>query len=234
MNPSLSIGERIEAIDQALPEDVRLVAVSKFHPTKDIIEAYEAGQRIFGESRVQELVAKHEDLENICLDIHWHFIGPLQTNKVKYIAPFVQMIQSVDSLRLLDEINKQALRCQRRIPILLEVHVAQEDTKSGFDPEELFEIVERLYLLASEYQGVRLAGLMAMASLTDDRDQIAREFAQVQALFNRIRESGRLIEPDFFDELSIGMSGDYQIALEHGATLVRIGSAIFGERDAED
>ncbi len=234
MNPSLSIGERIEAIDQALPEDVRLVAVSKFHPTKDIIEAYEAGQRIFGESRVQELVAKHEDLENICLDIHWHFIGPLQTNKVKYITPFVQMIQSVDSLRLLDEINKQALRCQRRIPILLEVHVAQEDTKSGFDPEELFEIVERLYLHASEYQGVRLAGLMAMASLTDDRDQIAREFAQVQALFNRIRESGRLIEPDFFDELSIGMSGDYQIALEHGATLVRIGSAIFGERDAED
>lgn len=230
MNPSLSIGERIEAITATLPEEVRLVAVSKFHPTKDIVEAYESGQRIFGESRVQELVAKHEDLEHICLDIHWHFIGPLQTNKVKYIAPFVQMIQSVDSLRLLDEINKQALKNQRRIPILLEVRVAEEETKSGLEPAELLEVVEHLYRHASEYTGVRLSGLMAMASLTDDRQQIAEEFAQVRALFDKIRQSGQLAEPEAFDELSIGMSGDYEIALAHGATLIRIGSAIFGDR----
>ncbi len=233
MNPSLSIGDRIEAIRQTLPEEVRLVAVSKFHPSKDIIEAYEAGQRLFGESRVQELVAKHEELEHICLDINWHFIGPLQTNKVKYLAPFVQMIESVDSLRLLEEINRQALKHHRRIPILLEVHVAQEETKSGFSPEELLETIRLLYDKASAYEGVRLAGLMAMASLTDDQEQISREFALVRELFEQIKHSGLLAEPEYFDELSMGMSGDYPLAIAQGATLVRIGSAIFGERTYE-
>lgn len=230
MNPSLSIGERIEAIERTLPESVRLVAVSKFHPSKDIIEAYEAGQRLFGESRVQELVAKHEDLEHICLDINWHFIGPLQTNKVKYLAPFVQMIESVDSLRLIDEINKQALKHHRRIPILLEVHVAQEDTKSGFSREDLLEVIKHLYNHAHAYQGIRLSGLMAMASLTEDEEQISREFASVSEMFETIKQSGYLVEPEYFDELSMGMSGDYPLAIAQGATLVRIGSAIFGER----
>lgn len=232
-NPSPSIGERIEAIRLELPEEARLVAVSKYHPSQSIIEAYEAGQRIFGESRVQELVAKHEELENICLDISWHFIGPLQTNKVKYIAPFIQMIESVDSLRLLAEINKQALKHHRRIPVLLEVHVAQEETKSGFTRDELLEALEHIRDHAEDYEGIRLAGLMAMASLTDDREQIAREFASVKDLFDRIRQSNILLDPDYFDELSMGMSSDYPIALEHGATLVRIGSSIFGEREVE-
>lgn len=228
--PSLSIGERIEAIVRSLPEDVRLVAVSKFHPSSDIIEAYEAGQRRFGESRVQELVTKYEELEGICLDIQWHFIGPLQTNKVKYLAPFVDMIESVSSLKLLEEINKQALKHQRRIPILLEVYVAKEETKSGFTTSEVLEVVEYIYRHQDKLSGIRLSGLMAMASFTDDEAQIAREFAQVKELFDQIRHGGRLVEPEAFDELSMGMSGDYLIALQHGSTLVRIGSAIFGER----
>lgn len=228
--PSLSIGERIEVIVQSLPEGARLVAVSKFHPSSDIIEAYEAGQRRFGESRVQELVTKYEELEGICLDIQWHFIGPLQTNKVKYLAPFVDMIESVSSLKLLEEINKQALKCHRRIPILLEVHVAMEDTKTGFTPSEVLEAVEYIYRHQDKLGGIRLSGLMAMASFTDDEAQIGREFAQVKALFEQIRHGGRLAEPEAFDELSMGMSGDYLIALQHGSTLVRIGSAIFGER----
>lgn len=230
MSLSLSIGDRIEDIKQTLPEEVRLVAVSKFHPSKDIIEAYQAGQRLFGESRVQELVSKHEELEHICLDINWHFIGPLQTNKVKYLAPFVQMIESVDSLRLLEEINKQALKHHRRIPILLEVHVAQEETKSGFSKNDLLNTIKYLYDHASEYQGIRLAGLMAMASFTEDKEQISREFASVRAFFDEIKQSALLAEPEYFDELSMGMSGDYPLAIAQGATLVRIGSAIFGER----
>lgn len=227
---SPSIEERIERIRQTLPEEVRLVAVSKFHPAQSVMAAYEAGQRLFGESRVQELVAKHEELANICLDIHWHFIGPLQTNKVKYIAPFVHMIESVDSLRLLKEINKQALKVPRRIPVLLEVHIAEEESKSGFIPEELLEAVDYIYEHPEEFEGIRLAGLMAMASFTEDKGQISREFAEVAALHKRIKQGGRLLEPDYFDELSMGMSGDYMESIEHGSTLVRIGTAIFGER----
>lgn len=230
MSESLSIGERIEAIRQSLPEGVRLVAVSKFNAAEAIVEAYEAGQRIFGESRVQELVGKHEELEHICLDISWHFIGPLQTNKVKYIAPFIRMIESVDSLRLLDEINKQAIKNHRRISVLLEVYVAQEETKHGFTPDELREAIEHIAHKKDEYSGIRLAGLMAMASNTDDREQIAEEFSSVQQLFNEIKYGGLLAEPEAFSELSMGMSNDYDIALKYGATLVRIGSAIFGDR----
>lgn len=233
MHPSLSIGERIEAIRSQLPDGVRLVAVSKFHPSKDIVEAYEAGQRHFGESRVQELVSKHEDLESICLDIQWHFIGPLQTNKVKYIAPFVKLIESVDSLRLLEEINKQAIKHHRRINVLLEVHIAQEESKGGLDPEALMELLKHMRTHASEFQGIRIVGLMAMASNTDDQDQIADEFASMQRLHAEVHASGLLLDPEAFVELSMGMSGDYQIALRYGATLVRIGSAIFGDRDSD-
>ncbi len=234
MNPSLSIGDRIESIRQTLREGVRLVAVSKFHSSEAIVEAYEAGHRLFGESRVQELVAKQEELSGICLDLNWHFIGPLQTNKVKYIAPFVQMIESVDSLRLLEEINKQALKCQRRIPVLLEVHIAEEDSKSGFAPDELHDVIEHIYRHHEEYEGVRLSGLMAMASYTEDRGQIEREFELVAQLFEQIKHGGSLVEPEAFCELSMGMSGDYDLAMAHGATLVRIGSAIFGDRDNKE
>lgn len=231
MNPSLSIGERLTAIKQTLPEGVRLVAVSKFHPSEAIVEAYEAGQRIFGESRVQELVAKHEELGAMYLDLVWHFIGPLQSNKVKYIAPFVHVIESVTSLKLLDEINKQALKHQRRINVLLEVHIAQEESKQGFLPEELMELLEYLRKHHEDYKGIRLVGLMGMATYTSDTEQIDREFAELAQLMQQVRDSGLLVENEDFDELSMGMSGDYPIALKHGATLVRIGSAIFGERE---
>lgn len=231
MSPNLSIGERITAIKQTLPEDVRLVAVSKFHPSEAIVEAYEAGQRIFGESRVQELMTKHEELGDMYLDLVWHFIGPLQTNKVKYIAPFIHMIESVTSEKLLDEINKQALKHQRRIDVLLEVHVAREESKSGFSPEELLELLEDIQRKPESYRGVRLRGLMAMATNTDNEAQIEQEFALVAQLAQQIKDSGLLLEPEEFDELSMGMSGDYPIALRQGSTLVRIGSAIFGERD---
>lgn len=226
-----SISERLEAIRLTLTSDVRLVAVSKFHPAEVIVEAYESGQRLFGESRVQELVAKHDMLSSMYLDLQWHFIGPLQTNKVKYIAPFVHMIESVDSLKLLKEINKQALKHQRVIPILLEVHIAQEESKSGFTPDELLEVIEHIYQHQDEFLGVELRGLMAMASNTDDEATIAREFETVQHLFKRVKTSGMLTAPDEFEELSMGMSGDYPIAMRYGATLVRVGSAIFGTRE---
>ncbi|MDY3090185.1 MAG: YggS family pyridoxal phosphate-dependent enzyme [Porphyromonas sp.] len=231
MNPSLSIGERISAIKQTLPQGVRLVAVSKFHPSEAVVEAYEAGQRVFGESRVQELVTKQEEIGDLYLDLAWHFIGPLQTNKVKYIAPFIQMIESVTSERLLDEINKQAIKHQRKINVLLEVHIAREESKSGFSPEELMELLAHINRQADEYRGIRICGLMAMATNTDDEEIIDQEFALVAQLFQNVKDSGLLLEPDEFDELSMGMSGDYHIALRHGATLVRIGSAIFGHRD---
>lgn len=234
MSPSLSIGDRIMAIRQTLPEGVRLVAVSKYHPSEAIVEAYEAGQRIFGESRVQELVAKNEELGAMYLDLVWHFIGPLQSNKVKYIAPFVHTIESVTSLKLLDEINKHALKHQRRINVLLEVHIAEEESKSGFTPEELMELLEYLSTRAEQYRGVRLVGLMGMATYTTDEEQIDREFAELAQLMQRVRDSGLLVEGEDFDELSMGMSGDYPIALRHGATLVRIGSAIFGERASSE
>ncbi len=225
--------ERIEEILAHLPEQTRLVAVSKYHPTEAIIEAYEAGQRIFAESRVKELVGKYEELSGAYLDLSWHFIGHLQTNKVKYIAPFVDMIESVGSLKLLETINKQAEKNKRQIPILLEVHIAQEESKGGFSQEELMELIRLLYDEPERFAHIRLDGLMAMATNTDDEELIHQEFSSVKVLFDEIKSSGLLHEPEHFTELSMGMSGDYQIALQHGATLVRIGSAIFGERSYE-
>lgn len=231
--PTDTIADKLEAIRASLSPGVRLVAVSKFHPAEVIVEAYEGGQRLFAESRVQELMAKHDVLSTIYLDLQWHFIGPLQTNKVKYIAPFVHMIESVDSLRLLKEINRQALKHQRKIPILIEVHIAQEESKTGFEPEEVLDLIEHIYHSAKDFAGIELRGLMAMASNTDDEAQIAQEFARVHALFEQIKTSGLLHAPDDFDELSMGMSGDYHIAMQHGATLVRVGSAIFGHREEQ-
>lgn len=227
---SEDIAERLNKIRSTLTGGARLVAVSKFHPAEYIEMAHAAGQRLFGESRVQELVEKWEGLRERYPDLVWHFIGPLQTNKVKYIAPFIHMIESVTSERLLLEICRQAQRVGRTIPILLEVHVAREETKSGFSPDELRELLGRIASSPETYRGVALYGLMAMASNVDDEAIISGEFATVHRLFDEIRFSGVLLQPELFTELSMGMSGDYPLALREGATLVRVGSAIFGDR----
>ena len=218
----MNIKERLNRILSTLPKGVQLVAVSKFHPAERLQEAYDAGQRIFGESRPQEMVAKYDVLPK---DIEWHMIGHLQTNKVKYIAPFVTMISSVDSDRLIEEIEKQAAKNNRTIDILLEVHVAQEETKSGWSEEEL-----RAYLasgILNNMTHVRVRGVMTIASNTDDESVVRRDFETIRRIFNELK-------PQFgeaFDTLSIGMSDDYPIALEYGSTMVRIGTAIFGQRE---
>lgn len=220
----MNLSEKINKIQKTLPTGVRLVAVSKYHPASLIQEAYDAGQRIFGESHVQELVAKHDALPK---DIEWHFIGHLQTNKVKYIAPFVSLIHAVDSERLLIEIDKQAKRCGRTIPVLLQVHVAKETTKFGFTPDELLNFMENGDW--RQYTNIRFSGIMCMATNTEDEALIASEFEQAKTLFHRIKEK-YFSDSDTFNECSWGMSGDYPIAIEHGSTLIRIGSMIFGER----
>ena len=218
----MSIASEIARLHGELPAGVTLVAVSKFHPVEALREAYDAGQRIFGESRPQEMCAKREQMP---ADVEWHMIGHLQTNKVKYIAPFVSMISSVDSDRLIAEIEKQAAKCDRIIDILLEVHVAQEQTKSGWSWEEL-----RDYLLSGELQSmthVRVRGVMTIASNTDDETIVRNDFQRIKDIFEELK-------PQFgeaFDTLSIGMSDDYPIALEYGSTMVRIGTAIFGARE---
>ena len=220
----MNLSEKINKIQKTLPTGVRLVAVSKYHPASLIQEAYDAGQRIFGESHVQELVAKHDALPK---DIEWHFIGHLQTNKVKYIAPFVSLIHAVDSERLLIEIDKQAKRSGRTIPVLLQVHVAKETTKFGFTPDELLNFMENGDW--RQNTNIRFSGIMCMATNTDDEALIASEFEQAKTLFHRIKEK-YFSDSDTFNECSWGMSGDYPIAIEHGSTLIRIGSMIFGER----
>ena len=217
------ITERINGIKQTLPEGIRLVAVSKFHPASMIQEAYDAGQRIFGESHVQEMVAKYEVLPK---DIEWHFIGHLQTNKVKYLAPFVSLIHAVDSEHLLKEIDKQAKRCERVIPILLQVHIAKEETKFGFAPNELLDFMKSG--VWKQYENVSISGLMCMATNTDDETLITSEFEQARELFETIQDSGFNLQN--WKICSWGMSDDYPIAVKHGSTMVRIGSLIFGER----
>ena len=223
----MNLSEKINNIQKTLPAGVRLVAVSKYHPASLIQEAYDAGQRIFGESHVQELVAKHDALPK---DIEWHFIGHLQTNKVKYIAPFVSLIHAVDSERLLIEIDKQAKRSGRTIPVLLQVHVAKETTKFGFTSDELLNFMENGDW--RQYTNIRFSGIMCMATNTDDETLIASEFEQAKTLFHRIKEKyfSDAHTSNTFKECSWGMSGDYPIAIEHGSTLIRIGSMIFGER----
>jgi pyridoxal phosphate enzyme (YggS family) len=220
----MSIASEIQQIKASLPEGVQLVAISKYHPKEAIEEAYAAGQRIFGESKVQEMTEKYEALPR---DIQWHFIGHLQTNKIKYMAPYVALIHGVDSLKLLTEIDKQAAKAGRIIPCLLQIHVAQEETKFGFSFEEC-----RQMLAEGEWRAlthVRIDGVMGMASNVDDEVQIRREFHSLRTFFEELRQ-GCFASEAHFKEVSMGMSHDYPIALDEGATLVRIGSKIFGER----
>lgn len=218
------IAENIKKIKASLPEGVRLVAVSKFNPAESVMEAYGAGQRLFGESHAQELVPKAEALPK---DIKWHFIGHLQTNKVKYIVPYVACIESVDSLKLLKEIDKQAAKCGRVVNCLLQFHVAQEETKFGFGYEECREV-----LSGEEFKGlthISIIGVMGMASISDDEAQIEREFSNVKNIFQKLK-SEFFSDKESFCEISMGMTHDYPIAIKCGATLIRVGSGIFGER----
>ena len=217
-----SIRERLQAIRSTLPEGVQLLAISKYYPVEAIMEAYDAGQRDFGENKAQDLVAKQQQLPD---DIRWHFTGHLQSNKIKYIAPFVHIIHSVDSLQLLKEINKHGVKTGRTISCLLQIHIAQEETKFGFSTEEC------LAMLASEewkeLKNIHIRGLMCMASNTDDKEQIAKEFATVKSLFDEIRDKW-FDDDSEFDTISAGMSDDYLTAVAAGSTCVRIGSSIFG------
>ena len=215
----------LQAVKEQMRPGVALVAVSKFHPAPLIEEAYRQGQRIFGESRVQELQAKHEALP---ADIEWHFIGHLQPNKVKYIAPYISLIHAVDSERLLSEIEKQGAKYQRVIPCLLELHLAEEETKYGFTPEACSEMLERGAWRTLKH--VQIAGLMCMATQTDDEAQVRREFHTALTLWQEYKQK-YFAHDDAFKHRSWGMSHDYHIAMDEGATLVRIGTAIFGERE---
>ena len=220
----MSIQENIREVLSTLPDGVRLVAVSKYHPVEAIREAYDGGQRIFGESKVQEMTAKHDQLP---ADIEWHFIGHLQTNKVKYIAPYVSLIHGVDSYKLLLEINRQGQRAGRIIPCLLQIHVAQEETKFGFSLEECLQMLALGEWHALPYVSIR--GIMGMASNTDDMEQVRQEFSTLNNFFSQVREK-YFSDRENFSELSMGMSDDYPIAIEEGSTLVRVGSRIFGDR----
>lgn len=220
----MSIASTIASIKQSLPEGTRLVAVSKYHPAEMIAEAYEAGQRVFGESHVQELQQKHEILPQ---DIEWHFIGHLQTNKVKYIAPYVSLIHAVDTMKLLQEIEKQAAKCDRTIKVLLQLHVAQEETKYGLTLDECEALLKEGEWKSLEH--IEIAGIMCMASNVDDEEQIAGEFATAHKFFQHAKETYFANQPSFC-ECSMGMSDDYHIAIHEGSTLVRVGSKIFGQR----
>ena len=214
----MSVSAAIENFRKELPQNVTLIAVSKTKPISLIQEAYETGQRDFGENKVQELVEKQEVLPD---DIRWHMIGHLQRNKVKYIAPFVHLIHGVDSLRLLKEINKQGAKINRCIPILLQVHISQEDTKVGFDSNELKEAINECKVL----EWIKPCGLMGMATFTSDLDQVRLEFQGLKDLFDQYQSN--------FGEnptLSMGMSGDYKVAIDQGSTMIRIGSSLFGSR----
>jgi len=209
----------------ALGKNVQLVAVSKTKPLSDIQEIYGMGQRDFGENYVQELVEKQKQLPN---EIRWHYLGHLQTNKVKQIAPFVHLIQAVDSVRLLEEIDKQARKCNRIIDCLLQVHIAKEETKFGFDEKELNSLFVSDGTILPGMKNIRVRGLMGMATLTEDNNLIREEFRQLHSLFQSFHKG--LVFGDAFDTLSMGMSSDYRIAIEQGSTMVRIGSLLFGKR----
>ena len=218
----MSIADNLKQVLAELPQGVRLVAVSKFHPNEAIEEAYQAGQRIFGESKVQEMTAKYESLPK---DIEWHFIGHLQSNKIKYMIPYVAMIHGIDTYKLLAEVNKQAGKAGRTVNCLLQIHVAQEETKFGFSPEECREMLD-----AGEWKAlahVRICGLMGMASNTDNIEQINGEFRLLSSLFKEIKENW-FADSDVFRELSMGMSHDYHEAIATESTLVRVRSKIFG------
>ncbi len=219
----MTISENLKNFKKALPKDVTLVAVSKTKPVSDLMEAYHAGQRVFGENKIQEMEAKWQKMPE---DVEWHMIGHVQRNKVKYMAPFVSLIHAVDSLKLLKEINKEALKNNRTINCLLQIKIAEEESKFGMDEADAAS------LLASEafkkLQNIKIVGLMGMATFTDDERQISEEFQKLKDVFEKFK-----IQDSRFKILSMGMSGDYKIAIEHGSNMVRVGSAIFGERNYE-
>lgn len=220
----MSIKNNLLEIKNSLPENVTLVAVSKTKPVSDLMEAYEAGQRIFGENKIQEMEEKFNEMPK---DIQWHMIGHVQTNKVKFMAPFVSLIHGVDSLKLLKEINKQALKENRVIDCLLQMHIAEEETKFGLDEAELNEILEQVG--NEKFKNIKITGLMGMATFTENQEQIKKEFLFLKSFFDKHKS----ISTENFEltTLSMGMSGDYQLAIECGSTMVRIGSSIFGSRN---
>lgn len=222
----MSIKNNLLEIKNALPEHVTLVAVSKTKPVIDLLEAYEAGQRIFGENKIQEMADKFEQMPK---DIQWHMIGHVQTNKVKFMAPFVSLIHGVDSLKLLKEINKEALKNNRIIDCLLQMHIAEEETKFGLNDVELKEILEQVQIVDTDFKNIKIVGLMGMATFTDNQNQIKKEFLFLKKVFDQNKQ----FETSNFSLkiLSMGMSGDFQLAIECGSNMVRIGSSIFGSRN---
>ncbi|MGO4910988.1 YggS family pyridoxal phosphate-dependent enzyme [Leeuwenhoekiella sp. W20_SRS_FM14] len=216
-----SISENLKTIKQSLPENVTLVAVSKTKPNADLQEAYDAGQRVFGENKIQEMTDKWESLPK---DIDWHMIGHVQTNKVKYMAPYVGLIHSADRLKLFKEIDKEAAKNDRTIRVLLQIKIAEEESKFGMKPTEAIELLTG-DKLKTNYPNVEVIGLMGMASFVDDENQLKREFSVLEKIYEQFRTKHG------FNTLSMGMSGDYKLAISHGSTMVRIGSAIFGERN---
>ncbi len=219
------ISENLSVIKDTIPYGVKLIAVSKTKPVSDLQECYDAGQRIFGENKALEMRDKHEQLPK---DIQWHFIGHLQTNKIKYIIPFVSLIHSIDSIGLLEAVNKEAAKRERKVDCLLQFHIAQEETKFGLSIEEAEDILQ-----SAEYQNfsnIRICGVMGMATFTDDVDQIRNEFKTLKDIFNILKER-YFKDSEHFKEISMGMSDDYPIAIEEGSTMVRIGSKIFGARN---
>lgn len=220
-----AISENMSRFIELIPSDVKIVAVSKTKPNEDILVAYSQGQRIFGENKVQDLAVKAETLPK---DIQWHFIGHLQTNKVKYIAPFVSLLHAVDSIKLLKEVNKQAKKNDRKISCLLQFHIASEENKFGLDMDEAAAILEND--IFKELKNIEIIGVMGMATFTDDEMVIRKEFTQLASIFKDLK-SLFFKHQENFKEISMGMSGDYQLAIEEGSTMVRIGSSIFGARN---
>ena len=221
----MSIQSNIQSIRQNIPPNVQLVCVSKFNPNEAIEEAYTVGERIFGESKVQEMCEKYDMLPK---DISWHFIGHLQSNKIKFIVPFVDLIHGVDSYKLLLEINKQALSAGKKVKCLLQIHIAKEESKFGFSTDELLETLK-----VGDWKNLKniaICGLMGMATFTDQHEQIRNEFRGLKTLFNQVKAQ-YFIGENTFSELSMGMSDDYKIAIEEGSTLIRVGSFIFGHRN---
>ncbi len=222
----MSIAKNLTQIKSQLPAHVTLVAVSKTKPVSDLMEAYNAGQRIFGENKIQEMTEKWEQMPK---DIEWHMIGHVQTNKVKYMAAYVNLIHGVDSLKLLQEINKQAKKYNRVIDCLLQIHIAEEETKFGLDELELEDILTQVQNDKSEFENIRIVGLMGMATFTENQNQIEKEFKHLKSFFDNYKKLNT--EHCQLSTLSMGMSGDYKLAISCGSTMVRIGSSIFGTRN---
>ncbi|MBP1646188.1 MAG: alanine racemase [Bacteroidetes bacterium] len=221
----MSIAENLKKIEQEIPNNVKIIAVSKTHPKEMIQEVYDFGHRIFGENKAQEMTDKHEALPK---DIEWHMIGHLQTNKVKYIAPFVSMIHSVDSMKLLKEIDKEAIKNNRVIDCLLQIDIANEETKFGMLEKEAIELLSSDDF--AQLKNIRICGVMGIGSISDDRNKTRSEFKNLKIISSTLKEKFFKNE-DYFSEISMGMSSDYDIAIEEGSTIVRIGSSIFGQRD---